>query len=162
MISERLEKLFKNHPPKYKQFQEIIHSSDEAVLTINEIAQKDDIGYVMTAMQVLHNIGCLLYFPEVIPNKVFIKPALLLHLLYEKILSEQKLPKISKKELDDAVQNNSLGLTISEVEKLLLHFNLVFRVPAEKDNYYIPQYLPEAPAWLIFLNAINLARYISV
>lgn len=151
LITERLESLFRPHPPMYREFQNVIHNNPtKEVFEISDLSNGEPLEKVRTAMEVLHNIGCLLYFPEVIENKIFTNPTTLLELLYKKVLPEHNQYKVTNIQLKKVIKDNSLGLSFEEVKKLLLHFKLMFSINGQEDMYYIPQYLPDAPSWIGF------------
>lgn len=148
LIKERLNTLFQKHPRDYIRYQERIHECTSPVLSISDISESENTLYVQTAMKVLHNIGCVLYFHDVIPDKVFVKPQILLDFLYNKILNQNGEYKIEISK--SIISDNELGLTTIEIESLLKHFNLVFQIPSEPDYFYVPQYLGPAPILINF------------
>ncbi|BEV03227.1 leucine-rich repeat protein [Chryseobacterium gambrini] len=141
-ISEEIISRF-NYPQFYEVFWKRIESLEKNYVTIEEINNRPHKENVVSAMKVFHNMGMLLYFHNILPDKIFVKPQILLKLLYQKVLSDNKKYKITKEEIAKSIQNNTLDLTEKEVIILLEYFNLVFEIEAEKNNYFIPQYLPE-------------------
>jgi len=139
-VSEEIINKFQ-YPKFYEVFWNRINSLDKDYATINEINNRPHDKNVVPAAKVFHNMGMLLYFSDIIPNKIFHKPQVLLELLYTKVLSPEKKIKITKNEIEDSLVGNSLGLTCEEVIALLKRFNLVFQLNNEKDVYFIPQYL---------------------
>ena len=158
LIKERVESLIQEYPQEYLVILRKIRSRQAASIDIATIDCNHDRDYVKRAVRVFHNIGCLLYFPQIIPDKVFINPSELLKLLYERILGQTRIATIAKDALQDAIKGNSLKLNIDEVIALLEHFHLVFTIPGEADVYYIPQYLPTQPAWMQFFSPLLFAK----
>lgn len=141
-ISEQIISRFK-YPQFYEVFWRRIESLNKDYATIQDINNRPHTEHVIPAMKVFHNMGMLLYFHDILPDKVFVKPQILLELLYQKVLNNSKKYKITKQEIAQSIKNNTLDLNENEIIVLLKHFNLVFEVDEEKDCYFIPQYLPE-------------------
>jgi GTPase SAR1 family protein len=142
LLEEYCEKLVKKHPSTYVKYYERIKKSSGNFVSTRDIASDElEVEMVKTAMLVFRNMGLLLYFPNIIPDKVFIKPQVLLDLLYKDILSEQKKAKVSYEEIDHKVNNNTLGISTKEVINLLTHFDLIFEIPVCPNTYFVPQYL---------------------
>lgn len=130
-----------NYPAFYEVFWKRIQELNKDFVSVDEINNRPHKENVIAALKVFHNMGMLLYFDNLIPNKVFCKPQALLDLLYEKVLSKEKKDTLSKEEIDKSIEGNTLELNIDEVIKLLKHFDLVFEIDEEKNTYFIPQYL---------------------
>lgn len=142
ILEERCEKLVDTQPSSYVKYYNEIRNSPFDCIAINTIAESvQELGTVKTAMEVFTNMGILLYFPGIIPDKVFIKPQVLLDLLYKNILGEHNCTEITKSEIEQKIDGNSLGIQPQEVINLLLHFDLVFQITECPDIYFIPQYL---------------------
>lgn len=158
-LSLKAKGLCNKHSKKTKRCLDKIRNSAKPFMLIKDFEDKDP-EEVKTAMEVLRNMGIVIYFPNLMPEKVFTKPQLLLDLLYKKILSselkESKEPfSISKEEIEKAItDNNELKLSLEEVLALLLHFDLIFKIPAEEGMYFIPQYMPESVAFDSFTNSL--------
>ncbi|MCD0469170.1 leucine-rich repeat domain-containing protein [Flavobacterium sp. JAS] len=132
-----------NYPAFYEVFWKRIENLNKDFVTIEEINNRPRIENTISAVKVFHNMGLLLYFPEIIASKVFVKPQILLELLYEKVLSKDKKDRLSKIEIQNAIIGNSLDLSVEEVISLLKYFDLCFEIDIEKNIYFIPQYLEE-------------------
>ena len=132
-----------NYPAFYEVFWKRIENLDTDFVTIEEINNRPRIENTISAVKVFHNMGLLLYFPEIIASKVFVKPQILLQLLYEKVLSKDKKDRLCKNEIQNAIIGNSLDLSVEEVISLLKYFDLCFEIDIEKNTYFIPQYLEE-------------------
>ncbi len=141
-ISEEIISRF-TYPQFYEVFWKRIESIEKDYVAIEEINNRPHKENVISAMKVFHNMGMLLYFHDFLPNKVFVKPQTLLELLYQKVLNDNKRYRITQNEIAESIKNNTLDLTDNELIDLLKHFNLVFEIDEEKNNYFIPQYLPE-------------------
>lgn len=141
-ISEEIISRF-NYPQFYEVFWKRIESLEKDYVTIEEINNRSHTGNVIPAMKVFHNMGMLLYFHDFLPNKVFVKPQILLELLYQKVLNDNKKYKITQKEIAESIKSNTLDLTEKEIIVLLKYFNLVFEIDEERDCYFVSQYLPE-------------------
>lgn len=142
LLEERCKKLVRTHPSSYLKYHDKIKKANSSSVTLSYIAdspQEEEL--VKTAMLVFRNMGLLLYFDKIIPNKVFVKPQVLLDLLYKNILGEQKRAEITKDEIKEKVKDNDLGITTNEVIDLLINFDLVFQIPDCPDIYFVPQYL---------------------
>lgn len=153
LLEERIDMLHQKnlHPPKYAEIRDVLDESKRKYWTLNQYKKRfgEDDGIIL---QTLHRLGCLLYFHEQLPNKIFTQPDLLLNLIYDDILNEnlQKNHGKLSNELIVAAENKDLKLKVSELETLLSTFKLIFK--AQDDCWYAPQYLPEeAPAWLALL-----------
>ncbi len=153
LLEERIDMLYQKnlHPSKYAEIRDGLEESTKKVWTLTaykkKFEQKDGI-----ILQTLHRLGCLLYFHEQLPNKIFTQPKLLLDLIYDDILNEDLQNNKGKltNELEVAAKNKDLKLKVSELETLLSSFKLIFKT--KDDCWYAPQYLPEeAPAWLDLL-----------
>jgi small GTP-binding protein len=143
ILQERSEAHFTSHSQQYRNYLDLINSTNKSVLDISEIGP--DIDQVITAMNVFHNMGVLLYFPNIIENKVFVKPQALLDLIYNKILNEKRSWKIHKSEIIASVQGNLFDITADEVIKLLKYFDLIFQIQEQTDYFFVPQYLKNPP-----------------
>ncbi|MBC8754982.1 leucine-rich repeat domain-containing protein [Kordia sp. YSTF-M3] len=153
LLEERIDMLYQKnlHPPTYSEIRNGLNKSIKKVWTLDaykkKFDQKDGI-----ILQTLHRLGCLLYFHEQLPNKVFTQPELLLDLIYTEILNEKLQEKQGKltDEIENAAKNNNLGIKVDELEILLSAFKLIFK--AQDGDWYAPQYLPEkSPVWLQLL-----------
>lgn len=143
LLTERIEKLYTNQPYSYKEYLATIRRAATDVVTIKKIGQ--DIDKIKIAMKVFHNMGILLYFHEVIPDMVFIKPQALLNFLYQEVLGKERNEQIKMSLIEKAISGNKWDLSIDHVVGLLKHFDLVFEVPNYKDTLFVPQYLKDAP-----------------
>lgn len=130
-----------NYPAFYEVFWRRIQELNKDFVTIEEINNRPHKENVIAALKVFHNMGMLLYFHDLIPDKVFCKPQVLLELLYDKVLSKEKKDRLTKSEIEKSIFKNSLELRFEQVVNLLKHFDLVFEINDEKDVYFIPQYL---------------------
>lgn len=151
LLEERVMKLTTRHPKDYLKYYGEINQSSTGLFKISSLANEDPAA-VATAMKVFHNMGVLLYFPSILPDKVFVKPQELLDLLYKKILDAKKQVEISKKDIKNSIKENKLGLDIEEVVALLKKFDLVFQIPNKPSLFFVPQYLPEAPTFIKFFH----------
>ncbi len=141
-ISEEIISRF-TYPQFYEVFWKRIESIEKDYVTIEEINNRPHKENVISAMKVFHNMGMLLYFHNILPDKVFVKPQILLELLYQRVLSNSKKYKITQQEIAELIQNNTLDLVEQEIIVLLKHFNLVFEIEEDRNCYFIPQYLPD-------------------
>ncbi|MEN2488483.1 leucine-rich repeat domain-containing protein [Flavobacterium sp. B11] len=132
-----------NYPAFFEVFWKRIENLDKDFVTIEEINNRPRIENTISAVKIFHNMGMLLYFPDIIANKVFVKPQVLLELLYEKVLGQDKKDRLSKIEIQNAIIGNSLQLSVEEIINLLKYFDLCFEIDEEKNTYFIPQYLKE-------------------
>lgn len=130
-----------NYPAFYEVFWKRIEEFKKDFVTVDEINNRPHKENVVAALKVFHNMGILMYFHDLLPEKVFCKPQVLLDLLYERVLSKEKKDRITKGEIEKSIFNNSLELSVNEVIKLLKHFDLVFEINEDKDVYFVPQYL---------------------
>lgn len=130
-----------NYPAFYEVFWRRIQELNKDFVTVEEINNRPSRENIIAALKVFHNMGMLLYFHELIPDKVFCKPQVLLELLYEKILSKEKKDRLTQSEIEESITKNSLELSVEEVVNLLKYFDLIFEINDEKDVYFIPQYL---------------------
>ncbi|AXG71262.1 internalin-A [Kordia sp. SMS9] len=153
LLDERIDMLHQKnkHPPEYAEIRDVLEDSEENVWTLQAYKKRfKQIDNII--LQTLHKLGCLLYFHEQLPNKIFTQPEVLLDLIYEKILNKNLKTQQGKlgDELKKAADNNKLGLNEKDLEKLLSGFKLIFK--AQDGCWYAPQYLPEiAPTWLQLL-----------
>ncbi|WP_158592567.1 leucine-rich repeat domain-containing protein [Flavobacterium sp. 102] len=138
-----------NYPSFYDVFWKRIQEMNKDFVIIDEINNRPHKDNVTAAMKVFHNMGMLLYFSELIPDKIFCKPQVLLDLLYEKVLSKEKKDRLTKAEIEKSINANSLQLSIEDVILLLKKFNLVFEIAEEKNTYFIPQYLKDKSPYII-------------
>lgn len=132
-----------NYPAFYEVFWKRIQEKNKDFVTVEEINNRPHKENVIAALKVFHNMGMLLYFHDLTPDKVFCKPQVLLDLLYEKVLSKDKKDRLTKQEIENSIVSNLLELNIEDVIKLLKHFDLVFQIAEEKDVFFIPQYLKQ-------------------
>lgn len=132
-----------NYPAFFEVFWKRIENLDKDFVTIEEINNRPRIENTISAVKIFHNMGMLLYFPDIIANKVFVKPQILLELLYEKVLGQSKKDRLSKIEIQNAISGNSLQLSVEEIISLLKYFDLCFEIDEEKNTYFIPQFLKE-------------------
>jgi len=149
LLIERLQLLCNEHPIIYKEYLRKILAHQGNIISIAAIGNNEE-NRVKTAIKVFHNMGILLYFPEILPEKVFTKPQALLDLLYFSILGKEKRAELNETEIEGSIKNNSLKLTKDEVIRLLKHFNLIFQIPSRKDIYFVPQYLKASPTLIDF------------
>ncbi|MDQ6529233.1 leucine-rich repeat domain-containing protein [Flavobacterium sp. LHD-85] len=138
-----------NYPAFFEVFWKRIENLDKDFVTIEEINNRPRIENTISAVKIFHNMGMLLYFPDIIANKVFVKPQALLELLYEKVLGQDKKDRLSKIEIQNAISGNSLQLSVEEIIALLKYFDLCFEIHEEKNTYFIPQYLKEQNPFVI-------------
>lgn len=164
LLKEHIEELSitkTKRPDYYLDYIEFIHNSKrkgKVFLLFSDFygiqETKDDEELIVT-MRVFHLMGFVLYFEDIIRDKVFIQPQSLLDLLYERVLdgeAKKNDGKISISKLINAINHNDLELNYEEVQKLLLHFDLIFKIPGE-EYWFAPQYLPkEKQAWLDFVS----------
>lgn len=145
-LALRSKGLLSEHSYRYGQYLQIIRQSSKPFLEINDISP-DFPEIINTAIPVFQKIGILLYFPDIIPNKIFNKPQILLDLLYIKVLSPELLRKrkftITRIQITKSIKGNQLNLNTKELIRLLDFYNLVFRIPNNRDVFYIPQYMQE-------------------
>lgn len=134
-------------PKYYKTYIDNVNSSDKNFILINDVAHSKSLEDNKKAMSLLHNMGMILYFKDIIPDKVFNQPQELLDLLYHSILSDSKKYRISKEHIEHAINGNTLGVSVNQIIQLLTQFNLIFKIQWI-DDYFIPQYLPSKPNWL--------------
>ena len=50
-------------------------------------------------------MGILLYFEEIIPSKAFVKPDILLELLYRSVLSQERKSSLTKEEIKNCIKD---------------------------------------------------------
>ncbi len=160
LIANRAALLVNKHPNYYVDYLKIIRAESNPVISIQAFRKKKDIRTIeneykdsfVNAIRVFHNMGILLYFPEIeaLKDKVFIKPQALLYVLYNTILKDCGKQSITKEEITKALINNALGLYTTSSIALLMHFDLVFSLPEEPDTYFIPQYLKAASPLIDF------------
>lgn len=139
-ISEEIISKFE-YPKFYEVFWRRIKNIDRDYVSISEINNRLDKSNTISAIRVFHNMGMVLYFSNIIEDKVFVKPQVLLDILYSSILRDKNIYKISDSYIAESIEGNSLNLKKEQIIKLLKHFNLVFEIKEEKDYYFIPQYL---------------------
>ena len=139
-----------NYPAFFEVFWKRIENLNKDFVTINEINNRPNIENTISAIKIFHNMGMLLYFPDIIADKVFVKPQVLLELLYEKVLGHDKKDRLSKIEIQNATQGNSLELSVEEIIGLLKNFDLCFEIEEEKNTYFIPQYLKKKNLYITF------------
>ncbi|WP_298516306.1 leucine-rich repeat domain-containing protein, partial [uncultured Kordia sp.] len=153
LLEERIDMLYQKntYPPIYTKIRDALVASNEAIWTLEaykeEFSEKDGV-----ILQTLHRAGCLLYFHKHLPEKIFLKPEVLLELIYDKILNPNLKNKNGKitNELTKAAKNNKLQLSAQELETLLSAFKLIFKT--KEGDWFAPQYLPEeSPVWLQLL-----------
>jgi internalin A len=145
LMSERMDRLYNKYQLKYKRYLSLIRNYNGPFLPLQYINPFDR-KIKDTAIPVFRNMGILLYFPQIIPDKVFHKPQKLLDLLYKKVLSkelrEAKEFSITKEKIKKVIAGNDLELSMEEVIGLLQHFDLIFSIPKLEDVFFIPQYMP--------------------
>ncbi|SFE40088.1 C-terminal of Roc, COR, domain [Chitinophaga sp. CF118] len=142
LLEESGKKLVRTHPSSYLNYHDKIKKATTSSVPISYIADsQEEEEVVKTAMLVFRNMGLLLYFDKIIPDRVFVKPQVLLDLLYKNILGEQKSMELTKEEIEQKVKDNDLGITTNEVIDLLINFDLVFQIPDCSNIYFVPQYL---------------------
>src|SRR5690606_36108335 len=139
-ISEEVIAKFE-YPKFYEVFWRRIKNIGKDYVSISEINNRPDNSNTISALRVFHNMGMLLYFSNIIEDKVFVNPQVLLDLLYNSILRDKNIYKISDSYISESIKGNSLNLKKEEIIKLLKHFSLVFEIKEEKNYYFIPQYL---------------------
>ena len=145
LVVERGSTLMSKQPPKYLSYYKKLVDSKLDCIDLAQLKEDQNESF-KTALKVFHNMGILLYFHTIIPDKVFIQPQKLLDLLYKQILKSPSEYQLSTVEIERRIKGNYLGLTSDDVIKLLTHFDLVFKIREESELYFIPQYLPdEAP-----------------
>ncbi|WP_420573448.1 leucine-rich repeat domain-containing protein [Kordia sp.] len=154
LLEERVDMLYQKnlHPPVYAKIRDGLNDSEKKIWTLtdykNTFKEKNN-----TILKTLNKLGCLLYFHEQLPNKIFTQPDLLLNLIYDKILNKdlkKKQGELDENFLASAVEGNVLGLKEKELQRLLSAFKLIFKT--KDGSWYAPQYLPEeSPAWLQLL-----------
>jgi len=109
-------------------------------------------------LKVIHNMGIIVYFDSIIPDKVFNKPDLLLNFIYDNILYDKKKYTINENEIEEILlRSNDLKLTPQNVIDLLKEFDLVFQINGVGD-FFIPQYLPSKPVWLDFIERYEFSN----
>lgn len=141
-ISRKLISNFR-YPTFFIKFWKKIEELDKDFVMILELHDGTRFENIISAVKIFHNMGMLLYFPDIIANKVFVKPQVLLELLYEKVLGQDKKDRLTKIEIQNAINGNSLQLSFEEIINLLKYFDLCFEIDQEKNTYFIPQYLKE-------------------
>lgn len=129
---------------KYSNYLQLIRGSKADFLLVSEIRAEDNTE-CQIAMKIFHNMGIVLYFHDILPDKIFIKPQRLLAFLYRKILSADLLRlgrfSVTNDELEKSIYGNSLKLQTNEVIDLMVHFDLVFQIQQERKRYFFPQYM---------------------
>lgn len=116
------------------------------VLKINEIVVKDMKSEdIQTMIPVFHNLGILLFYPDVesVKNLVFINPQAFLDVLYKEILNDNCKKNSGKLTKNDFNKPNELNLTAEQILDLLRYFYVVFEVKQGKNEFFAPQYLPD-------------------
>ncbi len=155
LIAEKARGLVLKRPPFYKKYLEKIRQRKSPFVLLKDIYNNDVDGSrkrVENTMEVFNNMGLLLYFPSIIPDKVFTQPQVLLDLLYEKVLHNKGNESITRQKINEAIDNNKLELQNQQVIELLLHFDLVFQIPDEPEVYFIPQYLSAPSSFIDFFH----------
>ncbi len=151
LIVERIETLYYERPNSYKHTLKQIQSKsiDKNYLDVNGIYKNPKKG-LKEELEVLHFMGLLLYYPNILPNKIFTSPQILLDIIYENVLKDPKIDSLNKVDISKAIEGNLLDLDINDIVSLLKYFNLVFQIPYLPDEYFIPQYLREPPTLISF------------
>ncbi len=157
LIQEKIETLCKSYQYSYVKYLKEINKSQDAVIDISNIQTKNN-DELKRAIQVFHNMGILLYYPAIIPDKIFIQPQELLNLLYQQILDTRKREQITLEQIEESIENNVLSLSSEEVIKLLKHFNLVFQIPDADNIYFVPQYLKMPPTFIDFFEKYQFQK----
>jgi GTPase SAR1 family protein len=150
LMEERIGQLHarNQYPPVYVNIRNSLAESDKKVWTLEEY-RKEFNEKDATIVKTLHRAGCLLYFDEQLPDKIFTHPDLLLNLIYDHILNDKLRKKDGRigKRIPDFEERKELQLSNNELKDLLLSFKLIFSTT--EGVLYAPQYLPEeAPVWL--------------
>lgn len=159
LIKEIVEQNTAQRPQFYQDYLEKIKAIKKPVVTISEIepnAKKQEA--LKTLLETFNNMGILLYFKEVLPDKVFTQPSVLLNFLYEKVFGRKKAFEINKSSIESNLKDSGFDLSLGEALKLLEHFDLVFQTKESPDTYFIPQYLPDNPAWLAFFEGYHFQK----
>lgn len=154
LLAEKAEGLFNTYSISYHNYLSAIRNHPGPVILMEDISN-DNIKSVQTAVRVFHNMGLLLYFPDIISEKVFCKPQALLDLLYNKILNRETNYRLSKTDIKNAIANNELELTEKNIIDLLKYFDLIFQIWPQDDIFFIPQYLPPATGFMKMYMADN-------
>jgi GTPase SAR1 family protein len=117
-------------------------AQQKPVVKVNEILPDNS---QITILEVFHFMGIILYFKEITPNIVFIKPQEFLSFLYRDILKDKGVHTINKDEIKGIIYHSSFRSLLDEgqVLKILIAFDLVFKIEAESPIFFIPQYLPD-------------------
>lgn len=157
LLMERSQTLIQKRPADYVTYYELLQKQNKACVNLAAIAAVNDENF-KPALKVFHNMGILLYFHTILPNKVFVQPQELLDLLYKNILSNNQQYKITKADIEKSIKNNTLKLQMEEVIALLKHFDLVFQINENSDDYFIPQYLNEPSAFIDFFKKHQFAQ----
>lgn len=146
-------------PQFYQDYLDKIKAIKKPVVSISEIESKAAKQEALkTLLETFNNMGILLYFKEVLPDKVFTQPSVLLNFLYEQVFGREKAFKTEKSSIKSNLNKSDFDLSLEEALKLLEHFDLVFQTTESPNTYFIPQYLPDNPAWLAFFEGYHFQK----
>jgi len=149
------------YPGYYKVFKTRIDELGKSVVSPDEINNRPGKKNVYEALKLFHNMGLLLYFPEIFIDKVFVRPDELLDLIYRKILNDEKVYRLTLAQIEHAIKGNQLELTAADLVRLMKYFDLFFEIKAESNVFFIPQYLPKQSIWIEMLER-QIFRPISI
>ncbi len=122
---------------------------------ISEVKSGENKSLLDTLTDYLHNIGVILYYPQELPDVVFINPEKIIDAIYRVLdysVMEQQEGRFTRAEVQERVKqfNDELGegqppLDPEALISLMEKFELIFPTKNDPNTFVAPQYLPGNP-----------------
>lgn len=152
LLFERIQNKNFSRDISYENTYNRIKKLKEPIIEVKKLFSANPTEEEITLLRVFHNMGILLYFHEILPDLVFIKPASFLQFLYTDLFGKDKSHKITEAGIKKVLEASSFNtlLTQEKLIDILKSFDLIFKINENQTTFFIPQYLPPKPIWLDF------------